>query len=136
MTCKIQTKLQHSFSEMFLKLFFHSVIFLLFFQAGSLFKGKESVSFVLTSVCTHLLVPSNPNGLNKKEYPVSSSVLSRIGSAHSVKITNVNTGSGSIPDFFGGGYFRPLFSCILFFLDPQVCKYGGIVVCFVCFGFF
>lgn len=111
---------------MVLKLFFHSVIFLLF-QEGSLFKGKESVSFVLISVCTHLFVPSNPNGLNKKEYPVSSSILSGIGTAHAVTITNVNTGSGTVPDFFFFYYFIPLFSCILFFLDPQVCKYGGVV---------
>lgn len=107
---------------MVLKLFFHTVVFLLFYE-GSLFKGKKSIYFVFTSLCPHLLVPGNPHGLNKKEFSASSSVLVGIGTASSVQITNVNIGSDSVPDFFS---FLLLLSCILFFLDPQVYKYKGI----------
>lgn len=83
---------------MVLKLFFHSVIFLLFYE-GSLFKGKKSIYLVFTSVCPHLVL-GNTHGLNKKEFSASSSVLVVIGTAHSVQITNVNIGSGSVPGFF------------------------------------
>lgn len=119
--CKIQTKLQHSFSEMVLKLFFHSVIFLLFYE-GNLFKGKKSIYFVFSSVCPHLVL-GNTHGLNKKEFSASSSVLVVIGTAHSVWITNVNIGSGRVPVFFIF-YFIPLLSCIIFLL---VYKYKGIL---------
>lgn len=38
-------------------------------RRGACLKARKAYLLFLTSVCTHLLVPSNPNGLNKKEYP-------------------------------------------------------------------
>lgn len=39
-----------------------------------------------------------PKWLKQERIPICSSVLSRIRTAHSVKITNANTGSGSLPN--------------------------------------
>lgn len=53
----------------------------------------------------------NTHGLNKKEFSASSSVLVVIGTAHSVQITNVNIGSGSVPGLFF--FFFILYLCCL-----------------------
>lgn len=129
--CKIQTKLQHSFSEMVLKLVFHSVIFLLF-QERSLFKGRESIYFVFTSVCPHLLVPGNPHGLNKKEFSASSSVLVGIGTANSVQITNLTLAQAAFLIFL----FYTSFVLHTFFLGPSGVQIQGHFVCLVFFKLF
>lgn len=67
------------------------------------------MSLVLASVRAHRLVPSDAHGLNKREPPSQLRGFKQdVAAACSVKITGVNTRSGSDPDFFNTSFLLHL----------------------------